>query len=71
MWFDEFWICQMIISFPLHYCRYVILIPSAEGFVAVSILLRISGGVGTAFYMTAAFAIAPKLFPKRVTVIMV
>ena len=46
-------------------------IPSAVGFILISIFLRVTEGVGTAVYSTSAQALVLKLFPKHITVVVV
>ena len=46
-------------------------IPSAVGFILISIFLRVTEGVGSAVYSTSAQALALKLFPKHITVVVV
>ena len=52
-------------------CRFVVMIPSTWGFVAVAITLRLVEGVGSAMFVTATYYILPILFPKRISTMMV
>ena len=60
-----------VTGYNLYVCRFVVEIPSAVGFILISIFLRVAEGVGSAVYSTSAQALVLKLFPNHITVIVV
>ena len=53
------------------YYRFVDLLPANWVFVVICIVLRMTEGIGSAMFITAAFTVAPLLFPNSVATIVV
>jgi hypothetical protein len=53
------------------YDRFVAELPSGWVFILFCVLLRMTEGVGSAMYFTAAFTLVPQFYPTRVSTVMV